>query len=148
MSTVTPGPAGNAMTLCDLMEGDETRVLRILAAFCHATNNDLLQLDEAVRQGKGDIVRQVAYRSAMSCYLVGEGSAGSQLEAISRAGNSGTIDPVMTQLIVRARGALIDAIARVSQYMDAMGSTAPQQLCSPPAAGKARATTEPAPRPG
>lgn len=105
-------------TLSDLMGGDETRVLRVLRAFRSAANSDLLQLDDAVRQGNGELVRQIAYRLAMACHLVGEGIAGSLLEAIARTGNSSTIDPIMTQLIARARAPLIDSIARISLRID------------------------------
>ena len=111
-------PSG-PMTLSDLMGGDETRVLLVLRAFQSSVNDDLLQLDEAVRRGSGELVRQIAHRLAMACYLVGEGIAGARLEAVARMGHSGTVDPVLTQLIARARIALIDAIARVSLRIDA-----------------------------
>jgi hypothetical protein len=118
MPTTNPKQVRRPITLVDLMGGDESRVIRVLQAFLNAANCDLLQLDDAVRQGSGELVRQIAYRLAMICHQVGEGIAGSQLEAIARAGRSSTIDPVMTQLIVRGRTALIDAIARISLRVD------------------------------
>jgi hypothetical protein len=119
------------ITLSDLMGGDETRVLRVLRAFRSEANGDLLQLDHAVRQGNGELVRQIAYRLAMACHLVGEGITGSQLEAVTRRDNSSTIDPVMTQFIARARAALIDSIAQISLRIDAASGGAAESPNDP-----------------
>lgn len=119
MPATIPKQMGSPTTLSDLMGGDETRVLRVLRAFCSTANSDLLQLDDAVRQGNGELVRQIAHRLAMACHLMGESIAGSRLEAIAGARNSSTIDPVMTQLIARARTALIDSLARISMRVHA-----------------------------
>ncbi|HEY1141993.1 MAG TPA: hypothetical protein VGE88_17590 [Lysobacter sp.] len=109
----------NPITLSELLGGDETRVLRVLRAFRNAANNDLLQLDAAVREGNAELARQTAYGLAMACHLIGEGFAGSQLDALARAEHQAAIDPVMTQLIAHARTALIDSIARVSLRIEA-----------------------------
>lgn len=119
MPTANPKPLRGPTTLSNLMGGDETRVLLVLRAFQSSANDDLLRLDEAVRQGGGELVRRIAHRLAMACYLVDEGAAGSQLDAVARTGNSGTVDPVLTQLVARARLALIEAIARISLRIDA-----------------------------
>lgn len=101
-------------TLSELMGGDEARVLRVLRAFCNAANNDLLQLDGAVRDGNGALVRQLARRLAVACHLVGEGGTGGDLDVIAATGTSSAIDPVMTQHLARVRIALADSIARIA----------------------------------
>lgn len=111
------------ITLCELFAGDEVRVLRVLRAFRNAANNELLELDAAVRQGDAELARQIACGLAMACHLVGEGFAGSQLDALARADHLAAIDPVMTQLIAHARAALIDSIARASLRLEAAGES-------------------------
>ena len=116
-----PLPTPGARTLSDLLGGDETRVVRILRAFCSVANHDLLQLDETVRKGDGHLAREIAHKLAMACHLVGESRTGLLLEAAARSGNTLAIDPVMTQLINRARSGLIDSIARISLRIEAIG---------------------------
>lgn len=113
------------MTLSELMGGDEARVLRVLRAFRIAANNDLLQLDEAIRAGDASLARRVASRLAMACHLVGEGATGVQLDAIAATGTGAAIDPVMTQRIARARIALIDSMARISVRVAAVDGEVP-----------------------
>lgn len=114
MPAINVVPGQNRPTLSELLGGDEARVLRVLRAFCNAANNDLLQLDGAVRDGNVVLVRQLATRLAVACHLVGEDGTGRDLDAIAIAGTSSAIDPVMTQHIARARTTLIDSIARIA----------------------------------
>ena len=112
----------NQHSLSDLLGGDEAKVLRVLRAFHSAANHDLLQLDGAVRDGNGALVRQIASRLAMACHLVGEADAGHCLDALAKTGNTRAIDPVMTQHIVRARNALIESIARIAMHVESSQS--------------------------
>ena len=128
-------------TLSQLLGRDETRILRVLRAYHQAAGDELLQLDESVRDDDAIRAREVARRAAMACHLVGEAEAGRLLEIVASGRDSVVIGPVMIQQISRARSALADSISRIGLHIGPDEAGAPAVCADAPLAAPSAGAT-------
>jgi len=118
--------------LTKMLGEDAGRTVRVLRAFRQAISDELLLLDQALQAGDRRLAQEAAHRAAMACHLVGEKRAGRRLAVIDNAGDTGAIDPVLTQQIVRARAALVELIDQTSMLVESGNSRAARESGVPP----------------
>jgi len=111
-----PNPAKAGLTpglsaLADMLQGDESKLARILEVFTESTRSDLRALRAAQQGGDRRAVGELAHRLKSACAQLGEKSTLQALEEVEQAAMSHQFEAVLFDRLVEA------AVAKVEQTL-------------------------------